>query len=390
MEKANSVSLGEIDYEAFTREIEALRRDVFQSLCYKDFRHLVKMERIGKLCSLLGFATAWMVPNPISAFLIAQGNVTRWLLMHHISHGGYDRVPGVPARYTSKTFAQGWRRFIDWFDWILPEAWACEHNFLHHYHTGEDQDPDLAERHAELLRNWRGPRIIKYLVLFLTGITWKFSYYAPSTLNALESHKSRGPNQRQVTPIGFSNFFDLRNGLVRRLWFSCYLPFFMFHFVVIPLLFLPLGTTAVWFVLINRMLAELITNFHTYMIIGPNHTGSDLFRFDHHYKNKQEFYVNQVLGSVNYETGSDWIDYLQMWLNYQIEHHLIPNLPMTKYQEIQPKVQALCNKYNLPYLQESVFKRFRKFLQVCAGDSTMVRVPSEIGRVHTPLKDVAT
>jgi hypothetical protein len=63
---------------------------------------------------------------------------------------------------------------------------------------------------------------------------------------------------------------------------------------------------------------------------------------------------------------------------------------MTKYQEIQPKVQALCNKYHLPYLQESVFKRFRKFLQVCAGDSTMVRVPSEIGRVHTPLKDVAT
>jgi hypothetical protein len=26
------------------------------------------------------------------------------------------------------------------------------------------------------------------------------------------------------------------------------------------------------------VLAELITNFHTYMIIGPNHTGSDLFR----------------------------------------------------------------------------------------------------------------
>ena len=75
MEKANSVSLGEIDYEAFTREIEALRRDVFRSLCYKDFLHLVKMERIGKLCSLLGFATAWIFPNPISAYLIAQGNV---------------------------------------------------------------------------------------------------------------------------------------------------------------------------------------------------------------------------------------------------------------------------------------------------------------------------
>ncbi len=386
MERAKSISLDDIDSEGFTREIEALRRDAFQSLCHQDFLHLIKIKRLGNLISLLGYATAWIIPNPISAALIAQGILTRWLLVHHISHGGYDRVPGVPPEYTSKTFARGWRRFIDWFDWILPAAWACEHNFLHHYHTGEDKDPDLVERHAELMRNWRCPRPIKYLVLFLTGITWKFSYYAPNTLNAFESHKNRSPQQRHLTPIGFFNFLDVRNWLVRRLWLSCYLPFFTLHFVIIPLLFLPLGKTAVLFVLINRVLAEFITNFHSYMVIAPNHTGSDLYRFDHHYKNKQEFYVNQVLGSVNYKTGKDWIDYPQMWLNYQIEHHLFPDLPMTKYQEIQPKVQALCSKYNLPYLQESVFKRFKKFVDICVGDGTMVRVPSESGRASTPVK----
>ena len=381
-----SISLDAIDYEGFSREIEALRREVFQSLSYQDFLHLIKFERIGKLSSLLGFATAWMFPNPTSAFLIALGIDTRWLLMHHISHGGYDRVPGVPRRYTSKTFARGWRRFIDWFEWILPDAWACEHNFLHHYHTGEDQDPDLVERHTELLRNWQGPRTLKYLLLVLTGVTWKFSYYAPSTINAFESHKSEEGHPSPVTPISVSNFLDVRNRLVRKLWLSCYLPYFMLHFVVIPLLFLPLGKTAVLFVLLNRVLAEIITNFHSYMIVAPNHAGSDLFRFDHHYKSKQEFYVNQVLGSVNYNTGNDWIDYPQMWLNYQIEHHLIPNLPMTKYQEIQPQVEALCRKYNLPYLQESVFTRFKKFLHVCVGESTMVRIHSESGTVYRPVK----
>ena len=386
MKRTMSVSLEKTDYEGFTREIEALRRDAFQSLCHQDFLHLIKIERLGKLFSLLGFATAWMIPNPISAVLIAQGILTRWLLMHHISHGGYDNVPGIPPEYTSQIFARGWRRFLDWFDWILPDAWACEHNFLHHYHTGEDQDPDLVERHAELMRNWRCPRIIKYLALFLIGITWKLSYYAPSTLNAFALHKDRDHNPGQVTPIGFSNFFDLRNRIVRQLWLSCFLPFFMFHFVVIPLLFLPLGKTAVLFVLINRILAEFITNFHTYMIIGPNHAGSDLFRFDHHYKNKQEFYVNQVLGTVNYKTGNDWIDYPQMWLNYQIEHHLFPDLPMTKYQEIQPQVEALCRKHNLPYIQESVFKRFRKFLRICVGDGTMVRIHPDGRIVHTPVK----
>ncbi|MDA2933396.1 fatty acid desaturase [Acidobacteria bacterium AH-259-D05] len=377
MERTKSISLDQIDYEGFTREIEALRRDVFQSLCHQDFLHLIKMERIGKLSTAAGYATAWIIPNPISALLIGQGVLTRWLLMHHISHGGYDRVPGVPQRYTSQKFAQGWRRFIDWFDWILPDAWACEHNFLHHYHTGEDMDPDLVERHSELLRNLPCPRAIKYLVLFLAGITWKLSYYAPNTLNAMESHKNRNPHDGHVNHIRPSNVFDVRNKLVRKLWLSCYLPFFTFHFLLIPLLFLPLGKAAVLFVLINRVLAELITNFHAFMIIGPNHTGVDLCRFDHHYKNKQEFYVNQVLGSVNYITGNDWIDYPQMWLNYQIEHHLIPNLPMRKYQQIQSKVQALCAKHNIPYLQESVFRRFRKFLNICVGKGTMIRVHSE-------------
>jgi hypothetical protein len=37
------------------------------------------------------------------------GRSTRWLLMHHVGHRGYDKVPGVPAKYTSKVFARGWR-----------------------------------------------------------------------------------------------------------------------------------------------------------------------------------------------------------------------------------------------------------------------------------------
>ena len=375
-----SVRLDRIDYRGFTREIEALRDETFQSLCHEDFLHLLRIERLGRLGTVLGYATAWIIPNPISAFLIGQGNATRWLLMHQISHGCYDKVPGVPHRYTSKAFAQGWRRFIDWFDWILPSAWAYEHNFLHHYHTGEARDPDLVERHADWFRNLRCPRALKDLVLILTGIAWKFTYYAPNTLNSLELHSPKRHKDGPVDPIRPSNVFDLRNRLVRRLWFSCYLPFFALHFLLIPLLFFPLGKAAMLYVLINRLLAEFIANFHSYLIVAPNHSGDDLCRFDHHYRNKQEFYANQVLGSVNYRTGNDWIDYPQMWLNYQIEHHLIPNLPMTKYQQIQPQVRALCAKYNLPYIQESVFRRFLKFRDIFVGDATMIRVSSESGR----------
>jgi linoleoyl-CoA desaturase len=36
-------------------------------------------------------------------------------------------------------------------------------------------------------------------------------------------------------------------------------------------------------------------------------------------------------------------------LGYQVEHHLFPDMPSTRYAEIAPRVKALCAKYGLPY-----------------------------------------
>ncbi len=71
-----------------------------------------------------------------------MGNVNRWTnIAHPVLHRGYDKIPGIPARYTSKGFAQGFRRWLDWADWMDPAAWNHEHNRLHHYNLGEAADP---------------------------------------------------------------------------------------------------------------------------------------------------------------------------------------------------------------------------------------------------------
>lgn len=59
--------------------------------------HLKKVERFGRLCTVMGYATAWIAPNPISAYLIAQGKFTRWTSVAH--HAGDDlyRFEGKPA-----------------------------------------------------------------------------------------------------------------------------------------------------------------------------------------------------------------------------------------------------------------------------------------------------
>lgn len=367
----HTIELRTNELTSFTEELEALGAASYNAISYKDFKHLQKIERYGRVATFLGYATAWIIPNPITAFCLSLGQFTRWLLMHHISHRGYDRVPGIPKRYTSKYFARGWRRFIDWFDWVHPAAWEYEHNILHHYHTGEDTDPDVAERHTEFLRALRVPYWLKHCVVFLASISWKYTYYAPNTMSCLDPESKKRLRKDHIAYITIKNVFDLRNPHVRKLWLVCYLPYGMFHFVLIPACFLPLGSVAAFFVLVNKILAECITNFHSFMVIGPNHTADDLFRFDFHYKNKAEFYVTQILGSANYRTGTEFLDYMSIWLNYQIEHHLFPDLPMRKYREIQPAVKALCEKYKIPYKQESIFKRFSRMTAVCVGKSSM-------------------
>jgi fatty acid desaturase len=124
-------------------------------------------------------------------------------------------------------------------------------------------------------------------------------------------------------------------------------------------------------VLINKLLAEAMTNAHAFLVIGPNHTADDLYRFAFHYDRKDEFYVTQVMGSANYHCGSEVTDYLSIWLNYQIEHHLFPDLPMRQYTRIQPVVKSLCERHGIPYRQESVFRRFGRMLDVAVGKTSM-------------------
>src|SRR5262245_65845954 len=113
--------------------------------------------------------------------------------MHLIAHRAYDRVPGLPERYRSRQFAAGSRRYLDWLDWILPEAWRWEHNALHHVRTGDSGDPDFVQRNTDWLRRSAMPLPCKYAVVAFFACTWKLPYYAPNTFQLLARKGQRRP-----------------------------------------------------------------------------------------------------------------------------------------------------------------------------------------------------
>ena len=367
------INYTQVDQQQLANDIDDIKKTIGKPT-QDDFNHLKKIERWGRISAILGYATAWIFPlNIFSALLISIGNFSRWAnVAHPVLHKAYDRVPNIPPRYTSKYFTKGKNRITGWLDWIEPAAWDYEHNKLHHYNLGEDADPDSMERNLEWLRDSGWPMWIRYTLVILFSGFWKFIYYAPNTLRVLANKERKKSGGEQPDSFMRKDAWSPFATDGRRLWLSCILPYLSFRFIVMPLLFLPLGIDAVLNVFMASLLAEVFTNIHSFFVIIPSHSADDIYRFEAPTKSKGEFYLRQIIGTVNYNTGSDPLDFMHGWLNYQIEHHLFPDLPLRHYQKIQPLVKEVCKKHNLPYREGSVFKRLKMTIDLMVGRSDLL------------------
>jgi fatty acid desaturase len=376
----------DVDKEQLQKDIDAIKETI-GAPNEEDFQHLLKLERWGRAATFGGYFLIFLISlleitsgigsflfwtiAVVAAVLIGVGNVGRWAnVTHPILHGAYDKVPNIPYKYTKAGYARGKNRYIHWLDWIKPEAWEFEHNIMHHYHLGEDDDPDNVERNMQWLIRSKTPMWLRRLFIYLFAGTWKFTYYAPNTLRILENKERRKKKLPEVKSYEFSPF--KKNGL--ELWKNYILPYATVNFVIIPLLFLPLGWEAVFNAFIIKIMAEYVANIHSFLVIVPNHSAGDIYQFSTPHKSQGEFYLRQIMGSVNYKTGTDPIDFAQGWLNYQVEHHIFPNIPLSQYQKIQPVMKEICKKHNLEYRQESVFKRIGMTVDLMVGKTKLLRV----------------
>jgi fatty acid desaturase len=84
-----------------------------------------------------------------------------------------------------------------------------------------------------------------------------------------------------------------------------------------------------------------------------------------------EWLLRQCISSANYTSANNATDYLQGWLNYQIEHHLFPDLSAYEYQVIRKDVAAVCCRHGVPYVSENVFIRLWKTVKIMTGQESI-------------------
>jgi fatty acid desaturase len=82
---------------------------------------------------------------------------------------------------------------------------------------------------------------------------------------------------------------------------------------------------------------------------APNHKGMPTLTE----ADQLDFLRRQVLTSRNVR-GSWLVDFVLGGLNYQIEHHLFPNMPRPNLRHAQPLVRAFCWQHGLPYVEASL------------------------------------
>merc|ERR1712137_1383778 len=76
---------------------------------------------------------------------------------------------------------------------------------------------------------------------------------------------------------------------------------------------------------------------------------------------RDDWVTLQLRGTLNTTTGTveDWFT---GYLNYQIEHHLFPNMPRHHYPAVAPRVKELCRKHGVPYHQTGIWDSFVRVL----------------------------
>ena len=106
--------------------------------------------------------------------------------------------------------------------------------------------------------------------------------------------------------------------------------------------------------------ANVMRNLWAHAIIFCGHFPDQTYTFSQE-ETKDESrgaaYVRQLIGAANIE-GGPLFHVISGNLGYQVEHHLFPDMPSTRYGEIAPKVREICKKYELPYNTGPFFKQW--------------------------------
>ncbi|MEU4480587.1 acyl-CoA desaturase [Micromonospora sp. NPDC023966] len=319
------------DIEIIGKELDAIRDRVIADRGERDARYIRKVIKTQRTLELSSravllfslFPPAWIVGTAGLAVAKILDNME---IGHNVLHGQWDWMRDPKIHSTT------W----DWDHVSPPEQWKHSHNELHHRYTnvlGKDNDLGYGIMRVDEDQPWHPMYLGQPFYNFLNACFFEYGI-AAYDLELGENLK----NGRHKDPA-----FRARAKAVGRKIRRQVLKDYVLH----PLLSGPsfLSTLAATFT------ANLIRNLWSHSVIMCGHFPNGVETFEKtsiEGETRGEWYLRQMLGSANI-SGPRLLHIMTGNLSFQIEHHLFPDLPSNRYQEIAPQVRALFDRYGLKY-----------------------------------------
>ncbi len=325
------------DIETLGAELDAIRKQVADSRGENDaayIRKVIDTQRkleIGSRAVLLFslFPPAWLVGT---AGLSIAKIIENMEIGHNVMHGQWDWMRDPKIHSTT------W----EWDNASPSEQWKHSHNELHHTYTnviGRDNDLGYGIMRVDEDQRWVPLYLAQPLWNFINACFFEYGIAAYD----LELGRNLATKKRRSSP----EFRARGKQVLRKIRGQA-----TKDYVVHPLVSGPSALTT----LTANATANLVRNLWTHSVIMCGHFPEGVETFSRRSiegETRGEWYLRQMLGSANID-GSKLMHFMTGNLSFQVEHHLFPDLPSNRYQEIAPQVRALFDKYGLTYTTGSL------------------------------------
>jgi NADPH-dependent stearoyl-CoA 9-desaturase len=350
--------------DELARELDEIRDRVFADLGERDRRYIESMIAMQRRLAVMGRVLLLGARHrPARAAGVAALSAAKILenmeIGHNVLHGQWDWMND--PQINSATW--------DWDTASTAEAWKHSHNYVHHTFTnilGKDKDLGYEIMRIDPRQRWHPVYLLQplYNLLLMALFEWGVALHDLDFEAIRRGRKPKAQVRRELAGI---------REKAKSQTVKDYIAWPLLSGLAMAALDVGLearsgkrrrgGLAGV----VRRALsgggrsyraaakanaaANVGRNVWAYAIIFCGHFPDQTYTFtpeEVEDESRGGWYVRQLVGAANIE-GSPLFHVASGNLGYQVEHHLFPDLPSTRYAEIAPQVKQVCERYGLPY-----------------------------------------
>ncbi|HEY7950267.1 MAG TPA: acyl-CoA desaturase [Solirubrobacterales bacterium] len=356
--------LSEGQLEELAREFDEIRDRTFADLGERDRRYIESMIAMQRRLAAMGrvlLLGARYRPAKIAgtAALSMSKILENMEIGHNVLHGQWDWMND--PQINSSTW--------DWDTASTAEAWKHSHNYVHHTFTnilGKDKDLGYEIMRIDPQQRWHPVYLAQplYNLLLMAFFEWGVALHDLDFEAIRKGRKSKAQVKRELAGIREK----AKSQVVKD-----YIAWPLLSGLAMAALDAGLearsagkrrgglagalrralggGRSSYRAAASANATANIVRNVWAYAIIFCGHFPDQTHTFkpeEVEDESRGGWYVRQLTGAANIE-GGPLFHVASGNLGYQVEHHLFPDLPSTRYAEIAPQVKQVCERYGLPY-----------------------------------------